>query len=376
MTPSMKLAAIAGLMTSTVAMAEPSRHIVTIPMAGAPSAGSLSTPSPTGTPALAASRIIYLNKSGVAVKLGTTDSRIDQSSLPPADTTIPPWNASPTLWSDTVACVRDMFARFEVQVVEADPGDVPHMEAVFGGSSRLFEMPNWLSVAGLASDCSVIENSMVFVFTETIPQNQLNAQFACEVVSQALGHAYGLDREVLATDTMSIVPTTGPRAFQDQTSACGDSQPRPCGTNGSGCRPDQNSFALLIDRIGNSDVTPPVVAITSPGDGEVVPPGFNVVVTATDNLKVRSVTLMIDDIDLGPRTSPPYEFTAPLALADGQHLVKAIASDGKSQSDHVAHVTVRSDATTSHDGGCAATSGGRFALMIIVAGLLRKRRPR
>lgn len=371
----MKLVAIAVLTTATVAAAEP-RHDVEAIQVGGASIGAMqpTMPSPTGTSALADSRIIYLNRSGVTVKHGSvTDSRIQQSTLPPADVTIPPWNATPALWSATVACVRDMFAPFEVQVVESDPGNVPHMEGVFGGTAQPFGAPlNTIALASHKSDCGVIENSIVFVFTDSIKQD---AQFACELVAQALGHSYGLNRELLASDTMSTLPTTGPRTFQDQSAACGDTTPQPC------CGADQNSFAFLTERIGNSDVTAPVVTITSPGDGEQVQAGFTVVVAATDNLKVRNVTLTIDGIPIGgPRTSPPYEFATPVTLADGQHLVKATASDGKNEGDYITYVTVTSDEpiTPRHGGGCAATSGGRsgLALAVVLVGLRRKRRLR
>jgi MYXO-CTERM domain-containing protein len=135
---------------------------------------------------------------------------------------------------------------------------------------------------------------------------------------------------------------------------------------------------LLTERLGNSDATPPQVTIASPGDGESVRPGFKVVVTATDNLNVRSVTLMIDDISVGALTSPPYVFTTPDTLPDGQHFVKAIASDGKNEGNHVTYVTVKADMTTppgDGGGGCAATSGGGFGAALAVAvGLRRKRR--
>ena len=32
-------------------------------------------------------------------------------------------------WAATVSCMRDLFAPFDVTVVEADPGNVPHIEA-------------------------------------------------------------------------------------------------------------------------------------------------------------------------------------------------------------------------------------------------------
>ena len=228
----MKLLAIAIAVSSatTLAVAEPRRDLELARVAGRSIARQLLPPSrvarPAGASGLAESRILYLNKDGVTVQNGANDSRLNRSSIPSGTATIPPWNVSPTVWSDTVACVRDMFARFEVQVVESDPGNVPHLEGVFGGTPQLLGVPNSSAVSPFTADCSVIESSMVFVFTEGF---SLDARTACETMSQMIGSSYGLDHELLATDTMSALPITGPRAFQDQTVSCGEDQPRPCG---------------------------------------------------------------------------------------------------------------------------------------------------
>lgn len=205
------------------------------------------------------------------------------------------------------------------------------------------------------------------------------AQFACETTSQMFGSSLGLDHELLPSDTMSVQPNPGPRTFQDQVSACGETQARPCGL-GSACRPDQNSFRLLLDRIGTSDAIPPDVVITSPGDGDYVQPGFKVTVTATDNFEVRRVYLVIDGTIVGTATAPPYEFTTP-PIADGQHFVKAVAFDGKNEGSYVTYVTVQAEVPEPppppDSGGCAAASGGSFGagIAVLLLGLRRRRRP-
>jgi hypothetical protein len=63
-----------------------------------------------------------------------------------------------------------MFAPFDAHLSESDPGDVPHIEAVFGGSASSLGMS--FSAAGLSpfsTTCKVIENSIVFMFTDVIP---------------------------------------------------------------------------------------------------------------------------------------------------------------------------------------------------------------
>src|SRR5688500_19970175 len=84
--------------------------------------------------AVALSRIVYLNKGGVTLSPGNNDARTNRSTIVTQTTTIPAWNVSAANWQTTVSCFRDLFARFDVQIVETDPGNVPHMEAVFGGT--------------------------------------------------------------------------------------------------------------------------------------------------------------------------------------------------------------------------------------------------
>jgi hypothetical protein len=110
---------------------------------------------PTGIDAVAQSRIIYLNHTGVTLLPGDDDSRTNRSSIINGQKQVPAWNASPQLWSDTVKCMKDMFSRWDVTITDVDPGNVPHMEAVFGGGPGSIGMP-----AGVGG---------VSPFTETAP---------------------------------------------------------------------------------------------------------------------------------------------------------------------------------------------------------------
>src|SRR5256885_6069729 len=90
---------------------------------------------PTNAPAgaLAQSRIIYLNHTGALLRPGNNDSTTNTSSIVQQQAQIPAWNTSAQTWTDTVSCFRDLWSRFDVQVVDTDPGNVPHIEAIFGG---------------------------------------------------------------------------------------------------------------------------------------------------------------------------------------------------------------------------------------------------
>lgn len=282
-----------------------------------------------GDAALAQSRIVYLNKNGVTLTAAATnDARANRSTIAAQTTTIPAWNVTPTVWTQTVACVKEIFAPFGVTIVETDPGNVPHIEAVFGGSPQQLGLPSGVAgVSPFTQDCSVIENSIVFTFTNVLPAN--DPRLACEIQAQEIAHSYGLDHELLAADPMTYLPYNGNRAFQNVAAQCGEDTARPCGIGGSTCRPNQNSVALLKERLGTRDAVAPTVAITSPANGAVVAPGFTVAVTASDDVQVASARLLIDGVAVGmPLTAPPWQFTTPADLAEGNHTLLVEVSDG------------------------------------------------
>src|SRR5204863_2399249 len=70
---------------------------------------------------LAASRVIYLNKNGITLTPGDNDSRSNKSTLVKVPTVIPAWATSDATWTATVACMRELFAPFDVTIVTSDP---------------------------------------------------------------------------------------------------------------------------------------------------------------------------------------------------------------------------------------------------------------
>ena len=203
---------------------------------------------------LARSRIIYLTHDGVSLRPGADDSTTQTSSVVTSEVDIPPWTTTPEIWSDTVACVAEIYSRFSVTVTDVDPGDVPHIEGVFGGSPLTLGLPRATDgMSPFAGDCSVTENSVVFAFTEILAGD---AQSACDVMAHEIGHAYGLDHELMASDPMSTQHQPA-REFVDQDAACGESAARPCGLNGNMCRASQNSYQILSERLGLAGSTAP-----------------------------------------------------------------------------------------------------------------------
>ena len=197
---------------------------------------------------LAQSRVIYLNRDGAILWPGNNDARLETSSVVQEPTALTPWEIDDDTWEETVACMRDLYARFDVTITDQDPGDVPHIEAVFGGHPNDVGLPdNVAGVSPFTTDCSVIENSVVFTFTDVLPDDP---RLMCEVMAQEIAHSYGLDHEMLASDPMTYLDYDGERAFQNVTAPCGEFGNRPCGIAGNVCRDKQNSVQLLEHRLG------------------------------------------------------------------------------------------------------------------------------
>lgn len=331
---------------------------------------------------LAQSRTIYLNHDGVQLLPAyVNDSRLQKSTIANQSVLIPPWTATPAVWNDTVQCLRDLFAPFAVKIVTEDPGNVPHIEAVFGGSGTLLGLPKGIvGISPFNSTCTTIENSIVFTFTDDLPAN---ARTVCEVMAQEIAHSYGLDHEMLASDPMSYLPYKGNRWFQDETAACGEKAARPCGINGSTCRAQQNSVQLLGERLGVADPQLPTGELMSPANGELVGSDFDIDVSASDNIGVASVEFFIDDVSIGTRTSAPYTLTAE-GIANGAHTVTAVVTDQARNVMSTSPVSVTVEAASS--GGCNASgegagSGGRsgatslglLGLALVTIGARRRR---
>ena len=348
----------------------------------------------TTTAVVAQSKTIYLNHTGVTLHPGNDDSRTNTSSIVNSNVSVPAWNTSAANWAATVTCFKAMFSRFDVVITDVNPGTVPHIEAVFGGTPQQVGLPSGVGgVSPFTQNCGIIENSVVFTFTQVLPQD---AQTMCEVMAQEVAHSYGLDHELLASDPMTYLNYNGARTFKDQLVSCGENTARNCGIGGSTCRVKQNSVALLGERLGLADAIAPTMGITSPADGETVPPGFEVTATATDNVAVTSATLSIDGTVV--TTTPgagPYTFPTDVSIALGRHTVKVEATDGHNVQAQTITVTVDANAPDpgmgsgsgsgsgsgddgtgdpgSH-GGCSTSAGGSLALGLLALVLVRRRR--
>lgn len=345
--------------------------------------------SPVETPdgevgvALAQSRYIYLNKNGTALSPGGSDnSASNVSTIVPNNRNFPAWNVSAADWNIVRSAVQEMFAPFGVTVSDSPPpAGTRHVEALFGGGAGDAlpasqvpppEQGYILGVSPFTIDCGIIEDSIVFTFAEDAEMLGISMREIAEIAAQEIAHSYGLDHVLNASDPMTYLPYTGNRSFKAGAVQCGEDTPRACGLVNQGypsCRPNQDSVALLTERIGTGggnpgDVTAPDLSITAPEANATVPPGFSVYANADDDNGVVAVELYIDGVLADSTDSTPYRLQAPDDLNNGEHEVKVIATDGIQETEDLIYVIVDDDADPVEppddggDGGEQYVTGG------------------
>lgn len=285
------------------------------------------------------SHLIYLNNcrpGGCVLRSGFEDSRANASSIISGARTIPALSAgfSDSVWNEIVQCVRNMYAPFDIDIVDDDPCagsttcGVPHWESIVAGRPQDAGMgPNTGGVSPWTNQCSsnIINNSITFTFAELYGPNVAEI---CWTVAQETAHSFGLDHEVLANDPMTYLGASCPggsptHAFQNVAAPCGECSNRACTCDGN----TQNSYQKILGIFGSATPSPPVVTIIDPLVGEAVGPGFSVEVTVADANGVASVRLEVDGQSSGTVTSVPYILDAPSNLSEGVHVVKVTAVD-------------------------------------------------
>jgi hypothetical protein len=266
-------------------------------------------------------RIIYMNRHGGTYYSGYDDSSANVSSIPYSTSQLSAWSYGDASWAQVMACTRAMFSRFDVEITDVDPGDVPHIESAVGGTPGQVGMGSGVGgVAPMNTDCSVVETAIVFTFAGVYGDDP---QSICETVAQEVSHALGLDHEYLCEDPMTYLYGCGEKTFQDADVACGEYSARQCMCGDS----TQNSVQTLLAVLGAADAIGPDLEITQPADGATVQPGFAIAWTAADAAGVAAADVYLDGALLTSLPAPPWSFQAPADVADGPHTIEVRARD-------------------------------------------------
>jgi MYXO-CTERM domain-containing protein len=296
------------------------------------------------------SHLIYLDNcmpNGCTVNPGFDDSLTNHSSIPNQTAQLAAWGWGQDNWNQLVQCVKDMYAPFDVQITDVDPGpNVNHFTLMVGGNSSDVGVPGAGGVAPFVPcDGQLQDNVISFVFAAETN----NLDYLCWAAAQETSHVFGLDHELNANDPMTYLsPPVKKPGFQNEASKCGENQPRECYCGGT----TQNSFQYLMDTMGPAHLDPASLSITSPTDGQWVKPGFVVKADAMSQLSIKQAALEIDGASADSTDGTPLVFHAPAQLAGGDHVVAVNATDAGART-FGGQVTVHVTPTCEADGKCA-----------------------
>jgi hypothetical protein len=294
------------------------------------------------TTAKANSNVIYLNRcagAGCEIVQGTTNSTSDPVRSSLGHGVLSPFSRSDDVWNRVVACMKDVYAPFNVEITETDPGAQPHFEIIIGGTPQQIGLSSGVGGVSPFSCAPYIPNSVVFVFDVWGD----NAEEICATAAQELAHSFSLDHAIEPSDPMTYFPYVGRRHYKNAQVQCGsdcDSNGRsPLGivctgpqkqehecACGNGAQ-TQNSYQLISALFGDGNDSPPLVKIMSPKVGQAVGPGFLVSAEITDDVAVASAELRVDDVLITSTTEGPYDLAGPFELAEGTHTIVVTGYD-------------------------------------------------
>lgn len=325
-------------------------------------------PSAKLVPPAVGLRTVYLNRFGGTYTGGNpTNAAANVSPLAAPTATVPSLDGGFD-WPFISQCVRDHFERFNVRIVETEPTSGTYIEAVVGGDGTElgFQSGQLLGIASADNFCNVTERGIAFSFSEAHRGLPRIDEELCATIAHEIGHLIALEHEQLATDLLSyvLIANSNTKAFVDQASGCGTSpqQPQAC-TCSTG---STNSAMRLGQFIGlkPTETVPPTLDLSAPG--ATVPPVFEVVANATDDVAMSDVVVALDDEEVGVDFEPEgstYRIRV-ANVAEGNYMLAAIARDtaGNVARKEIA-ITVRKSATGETCIANEACEGGLCAVL-------------
>jgi hypothetical protein len=234
---------------------------------------------------------IFLNRcvGGCTITPGSNDARENTSTIVSQTSVFTEFAYGDEVWQEVLDCVREVYAPFDVEITDQDPGELFHHEAIVAGTAAEAGLPPQTGgVAPLAGDCRAINNVISFSFA-----NQTNGNVAeiCWTVAQETAHAFGLDHEYACSDPMTYIPGCGVKYFRDVSFDCGENGARICQCGGN----KQNSHRKLLNVFGaGAGANEPSVEIQLPEDGSTVEHGSGIFFSAEDVRGLRRAELIIN----------------------------------------------------------------------------------
>lgn len=190
-------------------------------------------------------RVIYLHRGPIEITGGIDYAPTRRSSIVPAGmmARVPGFRGGDRAWQRIVACVRDQFDGFDVQVTDRQPAGPGHVLVVVGGRAGHLGLGEQ-RISGVAPfNGRVVPDPVVYAFSEQMGERPREV---CETIAHEVGHVYGLDHTYRCSDLMTHFSGCGPKRFRDLEVRCGEHEPRAC----EGGAPIQNSWGRLLQVLG------------------------------------------------------------------------------------------------------------------------------
>ena len=264
--------------------------------------------------------VIYMNRcvGGCRIYPGSNDAETNHSSLVTQTSNISEFQYSDLIWDAVVACVRDAWAPYDVEVITEEPADgVDYVEAIVAGRpSEIGQPSTTLGYSPMANDCSPNSNWIAFSFA-----NQHGADPTinlCATVAHETGHVFGLDHTLTCKDPMSYDMGCGVKHYLNLPMECGEDSPRECQCTGDRL----NTHRHLYEKVGEgTPPPPPMVTIPYPTDGQAVIDRFAIFGDVVEDRIVDRVEFRLNGfpwrIAGGNLDDSSYSYTTEAELPDG-----------------------------------------------------------
>lgn len=262
---------------------------------------------------------LYLNRcaAGCTVEPGGNDARADRSSIPATRSTLSPFGYADAVWDAVVACVRDTYLPYGVEVVTVEPAAGDYVEVMVAGvPAELGQPGNILGIAPMSSSCAAGNRWIAFAFANAHGVDPVLE--LCATVAHEAGHVYGLDHAYDCRDPMTYLTGCGQKFFVNRALPCGEFD----GARGCRCGATQNSHVVLGNALGLGTLPPPAeVTIPYPATDAAVADRFAVFAEVDERRLTDRVELWLNGWPWatlpGIDGDAPYGFRAPAELPDG-----------------------------------------------------------
>ncbi len=257
------------------------------------------------------SKVLFVNRcvGGCPLTSGSNDSRINTSTIVDGSSVLSEFSGSDAVWDEMIECIKYVYAPYDIQIVEEDPGDsMFHHEAIVAGLPGEIGLSN--GFGGIApSGCAPLNNVISFTFGN-LGGFRTSPLRLCSTLAQESAHSFGLPNHVFnCLDPMTYLSSCGQKLFRNQNYPCGEYEESPCNCSGA----TQNSHLELLNVFGpgSTEIPPPQIDIAAPRADEKVSDGFTLIWSAVDPRLVRKNEVWVNGTKVLELPGNAYEDQEP-----------------------------------------------------------------